>query len=95
MIDVDVLSLSAKHSGTEKSKALVRSPFPRNGIEIYLERIKKLTCFNNVVYFPVLRLVILSFLGCTGLKRTKSQKTVTFSRSCLLLGIYHSVTAMP
>lgn len=95
MIDADVPSLSAKHSSTKKSQALVRSPFPRNGIEIYLERIKKLTCFNNIVYFPLLRLVILSFLGCNGLKRTKSQKTVMFSRSCLLLGIYHSVTAMP
>lgn len=95
MIEVDVLFLSAKHSSTKKSKALVRSPFPRNGREIYLERIKQLRCFNNIVYFPVLRLVILSFLGCTGLKRTKSQKTVMFSRSCLLLGIYHNVTAMP
>lgn len=75
MTDVDGLSLSVKHSSTKKRKALVRSSFPRNGIEIYLERIKKLTCFNNIVYFPVLRLGILSFLGCTGLKRTKSQKT--------------------
>lgn len=95
MTDVDDLSLSAKHSSTKKRKALVRSSFPRNGIEIYLESIKKLTCFNNIFYFPVLRLVILSFLGCTGLKRTKSQKTLMLSRSCLLLGIYHNVTAMP
>lgn len=95
MTDVDGLSLSVKHSSTKKGKALVRSPFPRNGIEIYLERIKKLTCFNNIVYFPVLRLGILSFLGCTVLKRTKSQKTVMLSRTCLLLGIYHNVTAMP
>lgn len=92
MTDVVGLSLSVKH---KEKKSLGRSPFPRNGIEIYLERVKKLTCFNNIVYFPVLRLGILSFLGCTGLKRTKSQKTVMLSRSRLLLGIYHNVTAMP
>lgn len=79
MIDVVVLSLSGKHSSTKKNKALVRSPFPRNGIEIYLERMKKLTSFNNILYFSVLRLVILSFIGSTGLKQTKSQKTVMFS----------------
>lgn len=50
MIDVDDLSLSAKHSSTKKSKALVRLPFPRNGIEIYLERVKKADMFLTTLF---------------------------------------------
>lgn len=69
MMDINVLSLSGKHSSTKKNNALARSLFLRNRIEIYLERMKKLKILTTLFIFG--NLVISRFYWSKADKKSK------------------------